>query len=77
QRFPQLCSVFNIGLVALSFMVYSNLIEAPALSPYFSLTVGHATGVLLAISWLGVAILLSGLIFMIGGWYSLGEAFST
>ena len=29
------------------------------------------------LSWLGVAILLSGLVFMVGGWYSLGESFTT
>jgi protein-S-isoprenylcysteine O-methyltransferase Ste14 len=28
-------------------------------------------------SWTGCVILLSGLVFMIGGWYSLGEMFST
>ena len=77
QRFPQLMSVLNIGLVALSFLVYSDLINAPALVPYFALTTGHPHGILRIVSWLGVAILLSGLIFMIGGWYSLGEAFST
>jgi protein-S-isoprenylcysteine O-methyltransferase len=29
------------------------------------------------ISWLGVPVLVSGMVFMIGGWYSLGECFST
>jgi protein-S-isoprenylcysteine O-methyltransferase Ste14 len=29
------------------------------------------------VSWFGVLVFLSGLIFMIGGWYSLGECFST
>ena len=77
QRAPQFCSLFNIALVALSFCVYSNIISAPALVPFFALTIGHAQGILQIVSWLGVLILISGLIFMIGGWYSLGEAFST
>lgn len=77
QRAPQLMSLLNIALVALSFLTYSNLINAPALVPYFALTTGNPHGILRIVSWLGVLILLSGLIFMIGGWYSLGEAFST
>lgn len=77
QRAPQLVSLANIALVALSFFVYNNHVHAPLLVPVFALSAEAPTGLLSAISWLGVLILFSGLIFMIGGWYSLGEAFST
>ncbi len=79
QRAPQLVSVFTIFLIAVSFLLYNGIV--PAFSgaiPFIVLTSGKAPeGIALAISWLGNAILISGLIFMIGGWYSLGEFFST
>ncbi len=77
QRAPQLVSFVNIAVIAISFLIYSDLLSSPMLMPFFSLARGHAQGFLDFISWVGVAQLLSGLVFMIGGWYSLGEAFST
>jgi protein-S-isoprenylcysteine O-methyltransferase Ste14 len=44
---------------------------------FFVLGNGKPEGIAAVISWLGVAILASGMIFMIGGWYSLGKYFST
>ena len=76
QRAPQLMSYLNIAFIILSFLVYSNLIDAPQLMPFFALT-REPAGILKIVSWVGVGIFVSGLIFMIGGWYSLGEAFST
>ncbi len=78
QRAPQLLSGVNVALIVLSFMVYNNVISGiPGLTPVLSLTNSEPSGALLVISWLGVLIMISGFIFMIGGWYSLGEAFST
>ncbi len=77
QRAPQFLTLFNVLLVAMSFLAYNNIINAPFLVPLFTLTNVAPHGVLKVVSWLGVAILFSGLIFMVGGWYSLGEAFST
>jgi protein-S-isoprenylcysteine O-methyltransferase Ste14 len=77
QRAPQLVSLFNIAVIVAAFLVYNNLITGLPLSSLLSLgsVLTGTTGTVL--SWLGVLILLSGLIFMIGGWYSLGECFST
>jgi len=77
QRAPQLISVFNIFLIVLSYMVYNNVVHDMPMARLFSLVQGEPTTVETIISWTGVAILLSGLIFMVGGWYSLGESFST
>lgn len=77
QRAPQLVSLANIALVAASFFVYNHHLDAPLLVPLCTLTNEPPSGLLWVLSWLGVLILTSGLIFMIGGWYSLGEAFST
>lgn len=76
QRAPQLVSVFNIVLVFISFFTYNNHISPPLATPLFTLTQADP-GALGIVSWLGVLIMLSGFVFMIGGWYSLGEAFST
>jgi Putative protein-S-isoprenylcysteine methyltransferase len=76
QRAPQLCSLLNIAVIFVSFYVYNNQLSLPMGIPVFSLS-GPEAGPLMAVSWLGVVIMISGLIFMIGGWYSLGEAFST
>jgi len=77
QRAPQLISVFNIFLIILSYMVYNNNIPNMPMAKLFSLVQGQPSSVETIISWVGVAILLSGIIFMVGGWYSLGESFST
>jgi len=76
QRAPQLISVINIALVVLSYLVYNHTISLP-MSKLFCLVGGQPSALETAVSWAGVAILLSGLIFMVGGWYSLGESFST
>jgi protein-S-isoprenylcysteine O-methyltransferase Ste14 len=83
QRAPQLVSVFTIFLIAFSVFAYNGFFKSiPALVPFIVLTDGvNGTGALATaatiVSWIGNVILLSGLIFMIGGWYSLGEMFST
>jgi len=77
QRAPQLISVANIFLIILSFLVYKNDVKNMPMARLFSISEGTPSSVETVISWIGVAILLSGLIFMVGGWYSLGESFST
>jgi protein-S-isoprenylcysteine O-methyltransferase Ste14 len=77
QRAPQLISLLNIALIVLAFLTYNQTITSLPLARAFSLVDGQPTALETGVSWLGVAILLSGLIFMVGGWYSLGESFST
>ncbi len=83
QRAPQLVSVFTIFLIGFSVFAYNGFFKSvPGLVPFVVLTDGQAGSpafatVALVMSWLGKLVLLSGLIFMIGGWYSLGEMFST
>ncbi|MBU6453233.1 MAG: isoprenylcysteine carboxylmethyltransferase family protein [Cyanobacteria bacterium REEB67] len=78
QRAPQLVSVLNIFLIVTSFLVCNDPVTTIPLPRLFSLvTTNPPTAFETVISWVGIAILLSGLIFMIGGWYSLGESFST
>lgn len=78
QRAPQLMSGVNVALILVSFFTYNRNIPAlPMAVPLLTLTTEEPSGIFAAVSWAGVAIMISGLIFMIGGWYSLGEAFST
>jgi protein-S-isoprenylcysteine O-methyltransferase Ste14 len=77
QRAPQLMALLGIAIVIVSFLAYNAYLNAPFLIPAFALTNSHPEGVVRIISWIGFLIMLSGFIFMIGGWYSLGEAFST
>jgi protein-S-isoprenylcysteine O-methyltransferase Ste14 len=77
QRAPQLVSLFNVAVIVAAFMVYNNLIADMPLSALLSLGEMLSGTIGSVLSWLGIVILLSGLIFMIGGWYSLGDCFST
>ncbi len=78
QRAPQLMSVFTIFLLVVTGMVYNDIIQIPGTIPFVSLVASKApTGFPLYLSWFGLLIFLSGLVFMIGGWISLGEMFST
>jgi protein-S-isoprenylcysteine O-methyltransferase Ste14 len=75
QRAPQYASLFNILLIALGYLAYNGIL--PGLSFLAATTDDSSSSTISTISWLGVPILLSGMVFMIGGWYSLGEFFST
>jgi protein-S-isoprenylcysteine O-methyltransferase Ste14 len=79
QRAPQLVSVLTIFFIAGCFFMYNGIVPTPAAAiPFWVLASTKVPdGAAVIMSWLGVAILVSGLIFMIGGWYSLGEFFST
>lgn len=76
QRAPQLASLATVAIVVPAYLCYDGVLQwdiAPLLTQGYFLP----ESLQMAISWLGVIILVSGLIFMIGGWYSLGESFST
>lgn len=77
QRAPQFASVATIFALIPAFLMYSDVIKADWAHPLITLGQGEPQGMTMIVSWLGVAILISGLIFMIGGWISLGEAFTT
>jgi protein-S-isoprenylcysteine O-methyltransferase Ste14 len=77
QRAPQLVSCLNIAFIIIAFIAYNGLFKSASFVPILVLTNQNPTGIAAVISWVGVAILISGLIFMIGGWYSLGDCFST
>lgn len=76
QRAPQLMSLANIAIISVGFLTYMGVLPS-SLVPFLALASGEPTGLVTLMSWVGCAILLSGLVFMIGGWYSLGEMFST
>lgn len=78
QRAPQLMSVFTIFLLIITGMIHNDIVQVPNAVPLITLTASKApTGFPLIMSWLGMIVFISGLIFMIGGWISLGEMFST
>lgn len=76
QRAPQFASLLTIALIAVGTFATNNLPPMPG-SPVVSAAPLLPAGLAEGLSWLGVAILASGLVFMIGGWISLGECFST
>ncbi len=69
QRAPQIAVLLNIVLIVAAF-------ELPGgrMGSLFAHLPSGASGL---VAWCGVALYLSGLIFVVGGWYSLGENFST
>jgi protein-S-isoprenylcysteine O-methyltransferase Ste14 len=76
QRAPQYSTLLTVIIVIASFMVGIGLIGgkcAEILCPLYF----YAPKLARVIAWLGVAQFVSGLIFMIGGWYSLGQFFTT
>ena len=79
QRAPQLMSGFTVFLIIFSGLAYNNYFQSISnLVPFIVLDTSlEPQGVALIVSWIGVGIFLSGLVFMIGGWISLGEFFST
>lgn len=77
QRAPQYASIFTIALIVLSFMSSNQLVHGHYLVPFTTAAPLFSRTVQSIISWTGNVLFLSGLIFMIGGWYSLGECFTT
>lgn len=78
QRAPQVVSLLNIAVIIASFCAYTGVLPPQSgTTPLLAAGAIYPDGWVSIVSWLGVFIYLIGLIFMIGGWYSLGEAFST
>ncbi|SRR5579875_792401 len=77
QRAPQFTSLIDIALIVVSFVACNRLLCAGTPTLLLSAASLLAEPLAETLSWLGVAILLSGLVFMVGGWYSLGESFTT
>lgn len=76
QRAPQYSTLLTVIIIFASFMAANgHLTGAPA--TVLSLKGALPEAAASAIAWCGIAILLSGMVFMIGGWYSLGEEFTT
>lgn len=84
--------VYEVNFLIQRAPQYSTLLTAITIAASFAAMNGHIPGapatvlsiksllpetVASTISWCGIAILLSGMVFMIGGWYSLGEQFTT
>jgi protein-S-isoprenylcysteine O-methyltransferase Ste14 len=69
QRAPQIAVFLNVVLIVAAF-------ELPRgrMGNLFTHVPAEASGL---IAWFGVALYLSGLTFLVGGWYSLGTNFST
>lgn len=76
QRAPQVATAASVTLTTLS-VISGSKIALTQLAPFLSLSALLPSTITTIISWTGVAVLGSGLVFMIGGWYSLGECFST
>jgi protein-S-isoprenylcysteine O-methyltransferase Ste14 len=78
QRAPQLATLVNVILVVVAFLAANGFLDNMAwLNPSVTLVHGEPQGMLTFFTWLGVVLLASGMVFMIGGWYSLGDCFST
>ncbi len=78
QRAPQVVSLFGAVVIFLAFLIFNHIVLLPKKWVYF-LSLGTVLPHLLSliISWVGVTLVFSGLVFMIGGWISLKESFST
>lgn len=77
QRAPQMATLANVVLIVPSFFAANNLFIEGPLQPLLTLATVMPPNVSAVISWLGVLLFMSGLVFMIGGWYSLGDMFTT
>lgn len=76
QRAPQYSTLLTVIVLVLGFMAQLGVIGgnlAMILCPIPFMAPEAAP----VIGWIGVIQYLSGLVFMIGGWYSLGESFTT
>lgn len=77
QRAPQYLTLLNVVLIVLSVLVNLAVIDFGQLNALFASSLFLGATAAQSLAWLGIVILVSGLVFMIGGWYSLGECFST
>ncbi len=77
QRAPQMATLANVVIIVSAFFAANNFLVPTELQPILTLAASLPESISSVVSWVGVAIFMSGLVFMIGGWYSLGEMFST
>jgi protein-S-isoprenylcysteine O-methyltransferase Ste14 len=77
QRAPQYASLINLFCVIVSFCTFNHIGKKFSADFVLSLVNVLPHGPAMAISCLGLAIQVSGFIFMVGGWYNLGKYFST
>jgi protein-S-isoprenylcysteine O-methyltransferase Ste14 len=78
QRAPQLATLANVLLLVVAYVGYNSLLRNFDFAvPFLTIAEGEPQGMAAAIAWMGIAILVSGMVFMIGGWYSLGDCFTT
>lgn len=76
QRAPQYSTLLTVIVIVLSFLAGIGAIGgtlADILCPVYA----AAPKLAVVLAWVGVLLFVSGLVFMIGGWYSLGECFTT
>lgn len=84
QRAPQYSSLINVVCIIVSFLAFnhihlSGLLTRTLVSGQLLLSTIDVlpADTALPLSYLGIAIQFSGFVFMIGGWYNLGEFFTT
>jgi len=77
QRAPQMATLANVVVIVLAFLAANSIAFGGELQPLLTLATVMPATASQVVSWLGVLVFLSGLVFMIGGWYSLAECFST
>ena len=77
QRAPQYSTLLTVVVIVLSFLSNMGVVGGTLAMVFSPLTFLAQESVYNIIAWLGVAEFVSGLFFMIGGWYSLGECFTT
>jgi protein-S-isoprenylcysteine O-methyltransferase Ste14 len=77
QRAPQMATLANVVVIFFAFMAANNLIIPAEMQPLLTLATVMPPEVSQVVSWFGVLLFMSGLVFMIGGWYSLGDMFTT
>ncbi len=78
QRLPQLVAVITILVLFVAYLKYDELLFFPkSIAWLLSLNDIIKPQYANIVSFLGLIILIHGLTFMIGGWYSLGNNFST
>ncbi len=77
QRAPQYSTLLTVLVVVASFLAGMGIIGGNLAMILCPLQFLSSQSVWSPIAWLGVAVFTSGLFFMIGGWYSLGDCFTT
>ncbi|MBY0356412.1 MAG: hypothetical protein K2W82_00305 [Candidatus Obscuribacterales bacterium] len=77
QRAPQYATLLNVIVIVLAFLTGNSIIHLGDFDSWLNSFNWFGPMVSQSVSWLGVVVLVSGLVFMIGGWYSLGESFTT